>query len=345
MEEMKITVLAKHLKETEFMHSKNSNISIDLKQKIYEAYYEKAKNQSINKFCEYLKVFWISRTNIKEIIRIWVKNAPKSLEYTFWERYEKENYQKRYKNTSRTKKVDQLDEKQVWYIKELRENEPNKWYKLFENGLFILENKEYFDSIFWERGKLSKRTFYDIIEKYDIDHRITKTQKIWLLAKHKKENTLETYLGLMHHIYCWYKALHRWQVDIKYLTDIPNYVKLWLFDIYLYEITFRDYKSWLTLCYFWDDRSKSSVWVAFELFKKMMMNVWVNFKDITFQFDGWAEFSNIRINGVKWGLIEMILNSIKIFIKKVEKRLYKAKRAIIRVYYILTLIIYENRYT
>jgi hypothetical protein len=57
MEEMKITVLAKHLKETEFMHSKNSNISIDLKQKIYEAYYEKAKNQSINKFCEYLKVF------------------------------------------------------------------------------------------------------------------------------------------------------------------------------------------------------------------------------------------------------------------------------------------------
>jgi hypothetical protein len=43
---------------------------------------------------------------------------------------------------------------------------------------------------------------------------------------HKKNNTLETYLAKMHHVYCGYKALHKWQVDIKYLTDIPNYVKL-----------------------------------------------------------------------------------------------------------------------
>ena len=53
----KITVLAKYLKETGFMHQRNKNISTELKQKIYEAYYEKAKNQSINKFCEYLNEF------------------------------------------------------------------------------------------------------------------------------------------------------------------------------------------------------------------------------------------------------------------------------------------------
>jgi hypothetical protein len=43
--------------------------------------------------------------------------------------------------------------------------------------------------------------------------------------------------------YSSFKALHHWQLDIKYLTDIPNYVSLGLDKIYLYQITFRDYKT------------------------------------------------------------------------------------------------------
>jgi hypothetical protein len=39
------------------MQVKKKNISIELKQKIYEAYSEKYKNQSKNKFCDYLKEF------------------------------------------------------------------------------------------------------------------------------------------------------------------------------------------------------------------------------------------------------------------------------------------------
>lgn len=183
------------------------------------------------------------------------------------------NYQKRYTETSRTKKVDQLSDAQINYLTVLRKDEPNKWYKLFDNGLFIPENKVKFTQVFWADFTLSKGLFYDFIEKYHIEHRITKRHKIGLLAEHKKNNTMETYLAQMHYIYAGYKALHRWQVDIKYLTDIPNYVRLWLFDIYLYEITFRDYKSWLTLCFFWDDRSKSSVMLAFDVFKKLMLNI------------------------------------------------------------------------
>ncbi len=110
----------------------------------------------------------------------------------------------------------------------------------------------------------------------------------------------------MHHVYAWYKALHRWQVDIKYLTDIPNYIKLGVFDIYLFEITFRDFKTGATMVFFWDDRSKTSVFTAFEIFEKIMVNVWVNLKEIVFQFDGGAEFSNIKICWTKWKLIEMI---------------------------------------
>ena len=313
MQEMKISRLVKYLKETWFKHIKNTNLPVSLKHKIYESYAEKVKNMSKNKFCSYLTSFWISKTRIKEIIKVWIKNKNKSLEYNFWEEYEKNNYKNRYKNTKRTKKVDQLTDNQSKYLINLRENEPNKWYKLFENWLFIPENKDKYEKIFWTDFSVSKRLFYDVIKKYELPHRITKRNKIWLLAEHKKNNTLETYIAKMHHVYAWYKSLHNWQVDIKYLTDIPNYVSLGIMDIYLYEITFRDYKSWVTICFFWDDRSKSSVLIAFEMFKKLMNNIWINLKEISFQFDWWAEFSNIRINNVKWVLIEMIERDFKWF--------------------------------
>ena len=313
MQEMKISRLVKYLTKTWFKHVSNTNIDISIKHKIYESYAEKISNMSKNKFCSYLTKFWISKTQIKEIIKVWDNNKYKSIEYSFWKEFEKNNYKKRYRNTSRTKKVDQLTEKQSKYLIKLRENEPNKWYKLFDNWLFIPENKEKYEKIFWTNFTLSRRLFYDVIKKYDLPHRITKRTKIWLLAEHKKNNTLETYIAQMHHIYAWYKSLHNWQVDIKYLTDIPNYVSLGVMDIYLYEITFRDYKSWITICFFWDDRSKSSVIIAFEMFKKLMNNIWINLKEIFFQFDWWAEFSNIRINNVKWVLIEMIERDFKWF--------------------------------
>ena len=146
MEEMKITVLVNYLKETRFYHTKNKNISIELKQKIYESYYEKTKTMSKNSFCDYLKHFWISRTSIKEIISIWDKNKPNSLSFNFWQTYEENNYKQRYKQTSRTKNIEKLTKIQENYIIELRENEPNKWYKLFDNWLFIPENKKKFEN-------------------------------------------------------------------------------------------------------------------------------------------------------------------------------------------------------
>ncbi len=99
MEEMKITRLVNHLRETGYKHQTNKNISLELKLKLFEAYREKNKTMSKNKFCEYLKEFWIWKTSIKEIIHIWEKNKPKSLEYSFWQEYEKSNYFKRYKQT------------------------------------------------------------------------------------------------------------------------------------------------------------------------------------------------------------------------------------------------------
>ena len=312
MQEMKVTKLVAYLKEIEYHHEKWKNIDLDIKYKIYQSYSEKSRNMSQNTFCKHIKPFWISISRTKNIIQIWAKNSPSSLCFSFWKEYEAQNYKNRYTGTSRTKKVEQLTDTQINYLIQLREEEPNKWYKLFENGLFIPKNKKKYEKIFPEY-RVSKRLFYDVIKKYELPHRLTKTKKIWLLAQYKKDNSFETYLAKMHHIYAWYKALHKWQVDIKYLTDIPNYVQLGVLDIYLYEITFRDYKSWLTLCYFWDDRSKTSVFLAFEMFEKLMNNIWVHLKDIEFQFDWWAEFSNLRINNVAWRLIEMIEEKYKWF--------------------------------
>jgi hypothetical protein len=233
MQEMKISRLVWHLKETWFEHIKNTNLAIELKHKIYESYAEKICSMSKNKFCSYLTTFRISKTQIKEIIKVWDKNKDKSLEYKFWEEYEKNNYKNRYKHASRTKKVDRLTDNQSKYLIRLRENEPNKWYKLFDNWLFIPKNKKKYEKIFWADFTLSRRLFYDVIKKYELPHRITKRTKIWLLAEHKKNNTLETYIAKQHHVYAWYKSLHKWQVDIKYLTDIPNYVLLWIIDIYI----------------------------------------------------------------------------------------------------------------
>ena len=311
--EMKITNLVNYLKETCFTHNNNKNIDPNTKYLIFESYTEKSKTMSKNKFCDYLKPLWLTRWSILNIIKTWNKDKNNALRCSFWEENSKSNYKKRYKETSRTKKVDQLSDEQVNYLIDLRENEPNKWYKLFENGLFIPENKEKFNKVFWEDTIVSKRVFYDVINKYELPHRITKRKKIWLLAQHKKDNTYETYVAQMHHVYASEKALHKWQVDIKYLTDIPNYVTLWIMDLYLYEITFRDYKTGLTICYFWTDRSKTSVMIAFDMFKKLMTNIWIDLKLLKFQFDWGAEFSNIRINDVKGKLIEMIENECKWF--------------------------------
>jgi len=148
MEEMKITRLVRHMKETGFFHMRGKNVAISMKHKIYEAYHEKMRTMSKNRFCEYLAPFSIKRTAVKEILKIGEANQPRSLEYSFWEEYERDNYRKRYAETSRTKKVDRLSDAQIRYLTELRENEPNKGYKLFGNGLFVPENEALFNEAF-----------------------------------------------------------------------------------------------------------------------------------------------------------------------------------------------------
>ena len=84
MQEMKITKLTNYFKKTWFQHVRNTNLPINIKHKIYESYAEKMRHMSKNRFCSYLEPFWISKTRIKEIIKIGIQNKPQALEYIFW---------------------------------------------------------------------------------------------------------------------------------------------------------------------------------------------------------------------------------------------------------------------
>ena len=97
-----------------------------------------------------------------------------------------------------------------------------------------------YKAVFWDKI-ISYRQFYAIIHYLKLPKALTRRQKLWLLQR--KKWLFKAYIAKMKYTYSSFKAFHHWQLDIKYLTDIPNYVVLWLDRIYLYQITFRDYKT------------------------------------------------------------------------------------------------------
>ncbi len=304
MHDMKITRLVKELKKQWYKHKSWKNIDLEMKFKIYESYDEKSKSMSINKLCSYLKCFNLQRSSIQNIIKFWnLLDNPTSMEA--WRKKFQKNYWDRYIDTSKEKKVNKLESNQKEYIIKLRQNNPNMWYKRFDNKLINPDNKREYDTLF-DWNIISKRVFYDIINWANLDKRITKRKKIWLLRKMKLQWKLDSYIWKMKYVYSSFKSLHYWQLDIKYLYDIPNYVQLWLNNIYLYQITFRDYKSWLVITFYWNNRDKTRVSASLKIFKNLLEITWVDPKKVIIQMDWWAEFSNIKICWSKWRLIEYI---------------------------------------
>lgn len=304
MSNMKISKLVKYFKNNKFKHRKAINIDNNTKLLIFEAFLEKSKSMSINRFCKYLTPFGVSISSIKKIIKIWkTLNNPLSLEE--WNNYTSNNYKNRYTNSYRKPKINSFTKEQFDYIEKLRNNNKSMGYKTFTNELINPENFDKYKTVFWDEI-ISYRQFYAIIHYLKLPKALTKKQKLWLLQKMKKEWIFKAYVAKMKYTYSSFKSLHHWQLDIKYLTDIPNYVALWLDRIYLYQITFRDYKTWLTIVFYWNNRDKTRVFIALSMFKYLLELVWVGPKKVTIQIDWWAEFSNLKINWTKWALIEYI---------------------------------------
>ena len=301
--DMKITQLIKSLKEQGYGRSKHQHIEVQVKQQIHQAWTEKIKPMSKRQFARYLEPLWFGRSTLKKILKEWENIWVWATDAKKWEARKKENYGNRYVKIDRTKKIEYCSQEQKNYVIKLRIDEPNMWYKRFYNNLLIPEEIEKYKGIFWTDSIISNRLFYDIIHEAKLPHRIYKRQKQSMIQKLKKDGTFDKYCKKMGCIYLSYRALHRRQVDIKYLTDIPNIVELGLWNIYPYQITFRDFRSWATLVFLWGNRDTSRVMMATMIFEKILIQTWIDTKNVILQFDWWAEFSTYKMT---WNIGEYL---------------------------------------
>jgi len=321
--DMKITRLVDSLRKESFKHKRCKRIEDRIKQKIYEAWTEKTKSMSKRRFWSYLEEFWIERSTMRKILTEWEKLKTKGEDITDREvrkvnRWK--NYKNRYIEVNKEKKIEELNENQIWYIVSLRIENPNMWYKRLYTKLFIPEEKIEYEKVFWEKKLISKRLFYEILKASGLPRRITKWQKRSMIQRIKDKWDYEQYISKMKAVYGSFKALHKWQVDIKYLIDIPNMIPLlWLW--YLYQLTFRDYKTGMVLVFYGIWRDQSRTVIATETFAKMLEQIGIDVKKVVLQFDWGAEFSTLKVNGVEGTYLEYVKKRLwgyKIINKKEE---------------------------
>lgn len=161
-----------------------------------------------------------------------------------WGLEKSEVYTERYHHTDRTKKVDTMTTKEKSYIINFRNNNPNAGYKRFYNKHLQPKALGEYRNIFGGNEIINKELYYAIIKEAGLKKRVTKKQKrTWIEEQYKEAGGIKAYCNKMKYVYMSEKALHRWQVDIKYLIDIPNMLQSEISFIYPYQITFRDFKS------------------------------------------------------------------------------------------------------
>ncbi len=298
--DMKITKLCEYLKKEWYHHTKHNHISSDIKCLVYQAWKEKTVSMSKRRFCEYLERYGIGRWTVRNIISQWEQLEGDWKEVLMKETRDsekKDEYSKRYHHTSRKKTIDEYSKKQKGYIIEFRYNNPNAWYKRFYNKHLQPWYLDEYKKIFKSDAIMSKELYYQILEDAWVDKRITKRKKRrYIQEQYVKYWWIEAYCNKMRYVYMSERALHKRQVDIKYLIDIPNMLTSEIAFLYPYQITFRDFRSWAVIKFFWHNRDVSRVMVATKVFESIMTQAWLDMKNIMLQFDWWAEFSTVKIN-------------------------------------------------
>lgn len=308
--DMKITKLREYLKQQWFHHTKHNHMSSEIKARIYESRTERSTTMSKRKFSSYLEIFWISRSSCKSIISKWDEMHKQLLNYresNAWSDSKKENYSTRYHHTTTSKTLlSELSNEQKQYIITLRNRHPNMWYKRFYTHFLTPKHLKEYEKIFRTTTILSKNLYYEILAEGNIQKRICKRKKRSMIQQLRDTWQLEQYCEKMHHVYSSIKALHRWQLDIKYIIDIPNMVKSWLAFLYPYQITFRDFKSGAVIKFFWHWRDSARVHIATQVIGCLLQHVWIDLKKVILQVDWWWEFSTLKINGAEWQYLEYL---------------------------------------
>jgi hypothetical protein len=321
--DMKITKLCKYLMEKWFHHTKHNHVDEETKLLIYQAREEKMQGMSKRSFGRYIEKYGIWRWTLRNIISDgdWIKMKWKD---PLWqesrENKKKETYTERYHHTSRTKKVDMMTEDEKSYIINFRNNNPNAWYKRFYNKHLQPKACGEYGNIFGGDDIINKEMYYATINEAWLKKRLTKRGKrTWIKEQYKEAGGIKAYCNKMRYVYMNEKAMHRRQVDIKYLIDIPNMLKSEIAFIYPYQITFRDFKSWAVILFFGRNRDTSRVMVATQVFGVILQQLWIDLKNVLLQFDGWAEFGTIRINWSEGKYLEYVNKNFKWY-KLIERK-------------------------
>ena len=104
-----------------------------------------------------------------------------------------------------------------------------------------------------------------------------------------------------------YMPFQKIQIDIKYLTDIPEIKKdIMNYNLPKYQITARDYKTGFQHISFCYEKSSTSTGIYIDYLCQQLENAGIDVSKITFQTDNGSEFVN-NFNKNKLSLFEEII--------------------------------------
>jgi transposase len=177
----------------------------------------------------------------------------------------------------------------------LGQNHPNKLSKTLEKKIIRYRERTHLGAYFIKDRlglKCSEKTIHKKIKQHGLVNKPkTKTRK--------KRDMSEMRASIA--------PFEKIQIDVKYLTDIPNYFKNWYFNGFpKYQITARDYKTgWTVIGYSMaNDTTSVGIFVAYVLM--VLTCAGVDISKISFQSDNGSEFRNSSTKG-KLTLYEEIL--------------------------------------
>ena len=205
-----------------------------------------------------------------------------------------------FKTTRKTvrKWVDAYNEKgTVGLINQSRinQNHPNKTNKLIVKKILEFRDKTHLGAYFIKDSlnlDCSLKTIHKILKQ---NGKIEKPKTKH--AKKKDMSEMRKSIG----------AFEKIQIDIKYLTDIPNFFRqIILHGLPKYQITARDYKTGWSVIGYATTKDSTSVGIFLAYMLAILIFAGVDLKKVSFQSDNGTEFRNSSPNG-KLTLYEEIL--------------------------------------
>jgi len=178
----------------------------------------------------------------------------------------------------------------------LSQKHPNKLSDDITNEIIKYRKKSKLGAYYIKENlnlQCSEKTIYKKIKQANL----IKKKK----TKHKKKKD-------MRELRAKFKPLDKIQIDVKYLTDIPNIFEGIIYKhIPKYQITARDYCSGLTFLGYSNNKDSTSIGIFTEYVISMLKYYEVDISNTHFQSDNGCEFRNIKKNANKKSLYEEIL--------------------------------------